>query len=279
LNKSHKIDHISLFRDRGEFTKFQILLEMMRNQPHVKQKNISDALGITIQAVSKYFKKFMKEGLVEVGSEKANYRLTSKAMEKLREDAKNLENYIFRIVNDLKIERVWPAIAMQPLRAGDEVGLIIKDGVLYAMAPNSNAEAFGRATTDASLGDDVGLRDLRGRVKLKQGKVLLVKLPSIKEGGSRVANLTKIRKIYGEFKPDRIGVMGAVGRAVLNKLGLEADLEFGITRAVALAALRGLNVLVLAVGRMVHRVIEEIDEVGVKHATYIAYEVEDGSIW
>ena len=270
---------MSLFRDRGEFTKFQILLEIMRNQPHVKQKDISDALGITIQAVSKYFKKLMKEGLVEVGSERANYRLTSKAMEKLHEDAKNLENYIFRIVTDLKIERVWPAIAMQPLRAGDGVGLIIKDGVLYAMAPNSNAEAFGRATMDASPGEDVGLKDLRGRVKLKQGKVLLVKLPSIKQGGSRVANLTKIRKIYEEFKPDRIGVMGAVGRAILNKLGLKADLEFGITKAVALAALRGLNVLVLAVGRMVHRVIEEIDEVSVKHATYIAYTVEDGSIW
>ena len=56
-----------LLRDKGEFTKFQILLEVMRNQPHVKQKDISDKLGITIQAISKYFKQLTKEGLLEVG--------------------------------------------------------------------------------------------------------------------------------------------------------------------------------------------------------------------
>ncbi|MCP8309690.1 MAG: winged helix-turn-helix transcriptional regulator, partial [archaeon] len=73
---------MGILRDRGEFNKFQILLEIMRNQPHVKQKDISDVLGITIQAVSKYFKKLVKEGFIEVGSEKANYRLTPKAVEK-----------------------------------------------------------------------------------------------------------------------------------------------------------------------------------------------------
>ena len=66
-----------LLRDKGEFTKFQILFEIMRNQPHIKQKDISDALGITIQAVSKYFKKLSKEGFLEAGSERADYRLTA----------------------------------------------------------------------------------------------------------------------------------------------------------------------------------------------------------
>ena len=80
-----------LLRNKGEFTKFQILLEVMSNQPHVKQKDVSDAIGITVQAVSKYFKKLNREGLLEAGSEKANYRLTPKALEKLREDVKNLE--------------------------------------------------------------------------------------------------------------------------------------------------------------------------------------------
>lgn len=279
LNKSYRIDQSSILRNRSEITKFQILLEVMRNQPHIKQKDISDVLGITIQAVSKYFKKLVKEGYLEIGLERANYRLTPKAIEKLREDVKNMERYFLRIVNDLKIEHVWPAIAMQPIKAGDKVGLIMKDGVLYAVAPNHPyAEAFGIAAMDANPGEDVGLRDLRGRVKLRQGKILIVKLPSIKEGGSRAVDLAKIRRIYEEFKPDRIGVMGAVGRAVLNKLGLKADLEFGITRAAALAALRGLSVFVLVVGRMVHRVIEEIDKVSVKHATNIMYLVEDGSL-
>ena len=57
-----KQSNARLLQNKGEFTKFQILLEIMRNEPHVKQKDISETLGITIQAVSKYFKKLTREG-------------------------------------------------------------------------------------------------------------------------------------------------------------------------------------------------------------------------
>jgi putative transcriptional regulator len=268
-----------LLRDKGEFTKFQILFEVMRNQPHVKQKDISDALGITIQAVSKYFKKLKKEGFLEAGSDKADYRLTPKATAKLEADIKNLERYVTSIRREMKIERYFPAMATKPIKAGDRVGLMMKKGVLYAVAAsNADAEAFGTAITDASRGEDVGLKDLQGKVKLRQGRILIVKLPSIRQGGSRTVDLAKVRKFYDEFKPDRIGVMGAVGRAILNKLGLKADVEFGISRAAALAASRGLNVFVLVVGRMVNRVIEEIDTANMKSAVDIIYEVKDGRI-
>jgi len=273
-----KPEHL-LLRDKGEFTKFQILFEVMRNQPHIKQKDISDALGITIQAVSKYFKKLKKEGLLEAGSEKADYRLTPMAIAKLREDVKNLERYVTSVKHEMKIERYLPAMATKPIKAGDKVGLMMKKGVLYAVASNNPAaEAFGIATTDASRGEDVGLKDLQGEVKLRQGKILIVKLPSIRQGGSRAVDLVKVRAFYEGFKPDRIGVMGAVGRAILNKLRLKADIEFGISRAAALAASRGLNVFVLVVGRMVNRVVEEIDATNMKSAVDIVYEVKDGRI-
>jgi len=266
-----------LLRDKGEFTKFQILFEVMRNQPHVKQKDISDVIGITIQAVSKYFKKLGSEGLLEAGSERADYRLTSKATAKLHEDLRNLESYVAAIKHEMKIERAWPAIATQRVKAGDEVGLIMKEGVMYTVALDDlGTEAKGTALADASPGEDLGLKNLRGKVKLKQGKILIVKLPSIRNGGSREVDLAKVRMFYEEFKPDRIGVMGAVGRAVLSKLGLKADLEFGISRAAAIAASRGLNVFVLVVGRMINRMIEEIDMINIKHTTNIIYEVKDG---
>jgi predicted transcriptional regulator len=69
--------------------------------------------------------------------------------------------------------------------------------------------------------------------------------------------------------------MGAVGRAVLNKLELKADIEFGISRAVAIAASRGLNVFVLVVGKMTNRMTQEIENVNIKSATCISYEVRD----
>jgi predicted transcriptional regulator len=43
-----------------------------------------------------------------------------------------------------------------------------------------------------------------------------------------------------------------------------------------LAASRGLNVFVLVVGRMVNRMIEEIDAANLKGAVDIIYEVKDG---
>ena len=268
-----------LLRDKGEFTKFQILFEIMRNQPHIKQKDIADAIGITIQAVSKYFKKLSKEGFLEAGSERADYRLTAKATAKLRDDLRNLENYVLSIRHEMKIERALPALATQPVKAGEEVGIMMKEGIMYTVAKdNPIAEAKGTAIANANAGEDLGLKNLRGKVKVKQGKILIIKLPSIKRGGSRAVDLEKVKTFYQEFKPDRVGVMGAVGRAVLNKLGLKADLEFGISSAAAIAASRGLNVLVLVVGRMVNRMIEEIDLINMKNAAEVTYEVKDGKI-
>ena len=267
----------NILRDKGESTEFQILLEVMRSQPHVKQKDVADAVGITVQAVSKHFKKLARDGLLDVGAERADYRLTPKANDKLSEYLKSLNAYTARIKSDLKVERLLPALATKSIKEGENVGIIMKEGVLFAVPHgHPDAEAHGIAAQDAQSGEDVGLRDLEGKVKTRQGKIVMVRLPSIREGGSRAVDLAKVRQIYEEFHPDRIGVVGVVGRAVLNKLGLKADLDFGITRATALAAERGLNVFVVVVGRMVNRGIEEVDTTNLKHGSNITYEVKDG---
>ncbi len=267
----------NVLRAKGESTEFQILLEILRTQPHVKQKDVADAVGITVQAISKYIKKLAKEGFLEVGKERAEYRLTPQATEKLDDYLKRLSSYTDRIKSDLKIERLLPVLATESIKEGETVGIIMKEGVLHAVQPNHpEAEATGIATQNAKIGEDVGLRDIQGRVKTKQGKVIMIRLPSITEGGSRAVDLQKVKRLYMEAHPDRIGVIGVVGRAVLNKLGLKADLDFGITKATALAAERGLDVFVLVVGRMVNRVIEEIDTTNLKQGGKITYEVQDG---
>ncbi len=263
-----------LLQNKGEFTKFQILLEIMRNQPHVKQKDIAEKLGITIQAVSKYFKKLAREGLLESSSERADYRLTPKALSTLQENLKGLERYVNSTKNEMKVERSLPAIATMPVRKGEVVGLIMKGGVVYTV-PSDHSEAKGTALEDAQPGEDLGLTNLQGKISVKEGKILILKLPSIRKGGSRAVDLEKVKAFYDEFKPDRVGVMGAVGRAVVNKLGLKADIEFGISRAAAIAASRGLNVLVLVVGRMSNRMTEEIENVNMKNTANISYEVRD----
>jgi len=162
------------------------------------------------------------------------------------------------------------------VKIGEQVGLITKGGVFYTVPVNdSGVEAVGIATNNAIPGEDIGLKDLKGKVKLKQGKILIIKLPSIRKGGSRTADIAKIKRLIDDFKPDRIGVMGAVGRAVINKLEIKADLEFGISHAAVIAASRGLNVIVLVVGRMVNKMIQEIDTQNMQLANEISYEVKD----
>ena len=90
--------------------------------------------------------------------------------------------------------------------------------------------------------------------------------------------MARIRRVYDGLKPDRIGVMGTVARSVLNKMGLKNDFEFGVTRAATMAALRGLNVFVLAAGRMANRVIEELERVNVDRSVSIVYALENGRI-
>ncbi|MCJ7614879.1 hypothetical protein MUO71_08985, partial [Candidatus Bathyarchaeota archaeon] len=54
------------------------------------------------------------------------------------------------------------------------------------------------------------------------------------------------------------------------------QIHFSNARTAALVPLRGLNVFVLVVGRMVNRMIEEIDKTNVKRTIDIIYEIKDG---
>lgn len=272
-------DSPSFLRNKGELTRFMILTEIMRKQPHVKLKDIGEALGVTVQAISKHFKRLVKEGFLEQGASRTQYRLTPKARGEIEEYLVSLERYVRGLKDELKLKRKWPAIASCRIRAGDRVSLEVREGVLYALPFRGGSEAAsGVAISDADPGEDVCLTDLRGQILMEAGKILIIKLPSISNGGSRYVDIEKVRELYDEFKPHRVGVMGTVGRAVLNKLGLKADIEFGISRASAFAALRGLRVFILAVGRMVSRIVDEIELVSAKYNTTISYEAIEAPI-
>jgi putative transcriptional regulator len=160
-----------LLREKAEFTRFQILFEVMRNQPHVRQKDISDKLGITIQAVSKYLKRLAQEGYLEIGSERADYRLTPKGMGKLHENVRNMEGYFRAVKQELKVDHAWIALATYSIKAGEQVGLIHKGRNLVHCAINdSNLEAVGVAISDANPGEDLGLKNLNGKSNLNKAK-------------------------------------------------------------------------------------------------------------
>ena len=261
---------MKVFRKKGELTRFQILTEIAKQQPHLRQKDIAKKLGITIQAVSENIKSLTDEGFVEIREDSARYHITKKGIEKLKKEAADLRKYADEVSETMNTYKsIWPAIADVDLKKGDNVWLKMKGGTLYAVT--EEASAYAEALNDAKKGDDVALIKLNGIIELKPGNVIIIKLPVITQGGSRASDLGKIADIYNRGF-DRVGVMGTVSRAVRNKTDIPVDFELATPYATVAAAKRGLNVLVFAVGNMTKSITRKLDEEG------IHYVVEDVSL-
>lgn len=262
-----------VFKKRGEITRFEILAEIARGDPHLRQKDIADKLGITIQAVSENIKSLADEGLVETGRGHSRYKITKRGIEKVKKDALNLRKYADQVLDTMNTYKsVWPALAQEDLQAGERVWLRMEDGTLYAGKKKSPAHA--EVLHDAVKGEDVALSGLGGTIELEPGAVVIVKLPPINQGGSKKSDLDKVCKIYSDYETgfDRVGIMGTVSRAVVDKVGIRPDFEFATPQATVAASRRGLNVLVFAVGKMTRSISRKLDEEGIK------YIIEDVSI-
>ncbi|WP_414468627.1 winged helix-turn-helix transcriptional regulator [Methanobacterium sp. ACI-7] len=258
---------MKFFKKKGELTRFQILAEIAKNQPHLRQKDIAEKLGITIQAVSENIKSLTDEGFVEIREDQVRYHITKRGIEKIKKEAVDLRKYADEVVETMNTYKsIWPAIAGTELKVGDKVGLKMENGTLYAIKEKSSATA--EVLQDAQEGEDVALSRLKGTIDLKSGNVTIIRLPTISKGGSRYCNLEKIQEIY-KTGYDRIGVMGTISKAVTDKLMISPDFEFATPHATVAAAKRGLNVLVFAVGKMTGSITRKLDEEG------IYYTIED----
>lgn len=252
------------FKKKGELTRFQILAEIAENQPHIRQRDIAEKLGITVQAVSENIKTLTDQGYIQAGNGRSHYKLTKRGIEKLKREAITLRKYADSVLETMSTYKsTWPAIAKENLKKGEEVELFMEDGILYAKK-RTDGQAHGKVLHNAKKGEDVALTELSGLINLKKGKVTILVLPRISEGGSRAANLQKIKKVYSQGY-DKVGIMGTVARAVADKLNLRVDFEFATPEATLAAAKRGLNVLVLAVGRMSKSIARKLERENIEY--------------
>lgn len=252
---------MKVFKKKGELTRFQILAEIAKNQPHLRQKDIAEKLGITVQAVSENIKSLTDEGFVEIREDTVRYHITKRGIEKLKKEAVDLRKYAEQVVETMNTYKsIWPAIAESELKTGEEVWLKMENGTLYATKNKTSAKA--EVLQGGLKGEDVALTKLKGTIELKTGNVIIIRLPTINQGGSRVCNLDKILEIYNKGF-DRVGVMGTISKAVTDKLHISPDFEFATPYATVAASKRGLNVLVFAVGKMTNTITKKLDEEGI----------------
>ena len=256
------------FKKRGALTHFQILSEISKQDPHLKQKDLAEKIGITIQAVSENIKILTSLGYITSKDGRSPYKITQSGIDKVKKDALVLRKYSDSVLETMNhYKTIWPAIATENLKKNEIVGLYMEDGVLYAHKKEENAT--GVVLLDAESGADVALTNLTGVIELETGEVTVITVPTITNGGSKSCDLDLIKRIYENGttsgKPiDKVAVAGTVSRAVANKLEIPVDIEFAAPQASANAARKGLNVLSICVGDMSKSFIRELENEKIK---------------
>jgi putative transcriptional regulator len=233
----------SILRSKREVSRLQILVEIAEHQPAVRQQEIAEKMGVTPQAISEHIRELVEEGMV-AASGRGNYEVTKAGIAWVLANAESLESYARHIRRDIIQQvSVWTAIAAEDLRAGDEVGVYMKDGFLYA--GKNPLPATGSVVADAKKDQDVGVAHLNGIIEHHEGKVHVCKVPRIQHGGSRRVKTEKLLEVTGSA-----GVVAAVGLEAwiaLRAAGRTPDMFFGAREGVIEAAFHGIDCAIVIV--------------------------------
>ncbi len=254
-----------ILRSKKESTRFQILVEIASHQPDVRQKEIADKIGITPQAVSEYIKELVSEGLL-FSDGRVRYRVTKKGVDWVLERAVELKKYARYVMEDIVSHvSVATAIANEGFRKGQTVSLIMDNGLLYA--GSGSGDVTGVTISDARKGEDIGVTDLKGIIKLPEVSITICKVPRVERGGSKNVDMQALKN-HARGKP-YVAAIGVEALISLRKINVQPNILFGAKESVVEAAFHGLSSLVVSVDEEVPPLLNRLEAQG------LSYEVVD----
>jgi len=159
------------------------------------------------------------------------------------------------------------AIAGCDVLSGDDVILEMKDGML--IADKSGTGVRGKVVFSGKRGDDIAVKDVSGDLKQLAGSIAIIRIPGIKEGGTRVVETEKVQKLLLDIRPQKIGAMGTSAKVLMGRMNVRCDIQFDVIQSGILAAHRGFIVAILASGGMAERAIMKIKEKNIRHSLNI----------
>ena len=245
-----------ILRDKALATKFQILIEIAAAQLNIQQKDIARKLNVTPQAISQYMEELVKDCLV-ASDGRSKYRVTREGIDWVLKAFRELRGYSSFVEKALTNITVCAAVADCDLSHSQEVRLKMKDGLLFATDATGSG-AKGIAVSDAKKGEDVGISDIEGIVRLEIGEVTILKVPSIQRGGSRNVDLAKLKKEVS--RKGLLGVTGIEALIALRRIGIEPHYLYGVTDAAIEAAHSGLSSLILCGDDEIPGLLKRLEE-------------------
>lgn len=245
---------IEVLRNKNLTTRFQILVEIANGGPAIQQREVAKNLNITPQAVSDYIAQLTKEGLL-LAEGRSRYRITSEGVNWIIKILRELGDYNAFIQRAITNFSTCAAIAEDDLKKGQQVGLKMKDGLLFASA--SSQQASGTAVSAAKAGEDVGITGIEGIVPLEVGRVTILRVPGIQRGGSKKVNYSILKQLLA--KSDIVTSLGLEALAALRqvKAGFQ---HYGAVAAAIEAAKSGLSPLVVCVDSEAAELIAQLEQ-------------------
>jgi putative transcriptional regulator len=251
------VDMAQILQSKNLATKFQIMVEIAAHQPNVQQKDIAQRLGITSQAVSEYVKELIKDGWLS-SEGRSRYKVTKEGVDWILQMSRQLHSYAWFVSKAVADISTTTAIADSDLSVGQPASLYMKDGLLLASKVISGRGAKGTTVTEAKKGQDVGIRNIEGVIKLAPAKVMIGKVPNVQDGGSRSTDLARLKRTAKEAK--LLGVIGTEALVALVQIGVKPDYVHGVREAAVEAAYCGLPFLVVCSEDNVSILVQRLEE-------------------
>jgi putative transcriptional regulator len=252
---------VEILRNKNQATRLQILAEIADSGPYIQQRDIARRLNVTPQAISDYMGQLVKDGYI-IPDGHSCYRVTNQGINWIIKVLKEIKEYSDFIVESITSFSICAAVAETDLLKGQKVGLKMKDGLLYATS-QAGQGATGTIFSAAQAGEDAGIKDIEGIVDLDTGKVTIVKIPSIQRGGSKGADLIRLKKSLERKHP--VGAIGIEAMVALDLAGAPAGYIFGVKEAAVEAAQHGLNPVVACVEDEISGLIKRLEEKAVSY--------------
>ncbi|MEA2085914.1 MAG: winged helix-turn-helix transcriptional regulator [Chloroflexota bacterium] len=252
---------VGILRNKNVATRFQILAEIAAGQPDIQQKDIARRLNITPQAVSNYIKRLLKEGLL-TSAGRSQYRVSNEGVDWMLRHLKELQEYFEIVGKAVSNIKVSAAIAGCNLSRGQTVGLVMREGLLFATGDPA-VRVRGTAVSDAAEGDDVGITNIQGIISLEIGKVAILEVPGMQKGGSRNVDSGRLQRLIQGKTP--VAVTGIEALVALKRTGIQPDCTYGAEEAVIEAASRGLSPVIVCVDEEVPTLIKRLEKANIRY--------------